>query len=168
MSDATELNPKARKFANSLLNKTKFGFWLFWKLPLGWFSGMRIEYLDGKTCRATLPMGWRTQNPFRSIYFAAEAMVAELSAGALGMLHIQNSDVAVSLLVSGLEAQFTKKAVSLTTFTCEDGDKIKAAIDETIRTGEGTVAECISVGRMADGTEVARFKIYWSFKRKKS
>jgi hypothetical protein len=167
MTKQISLTPKAQKFAQKLLNKSKFGFWLFVKLPLGWFSGMRIEYLDGKTCRASLPMGWRTQNPFQSIYFAAEAMAAELTAGALGMLHIENSGVKVSLLVSGLEAQFSKKAISLTTFTCEDGDKIKAAIDETILTGEGTLAECVSVGRLADGTEVARFKIFWSFKKKR-
>ena len=167
MTEQISLTPKGQKFAKNLLNKTKFAFWLFVKLPLGWFASMRIEYLDGKTCRATLPMGWKTQNPFNSIYFAAEAMVAELSAGALGMLHIENSGEKVGLLVTGLEAQFTKKATSLTTFTCEDGDKIKAAIDETIKTGQGTLAECVSIGRMADGTEVARFKIFWSFKKKK-
>ncbi len=167
MEDKIVLNKNAQKLVSNLLNKSKFAFWLFVKLPLGWFAGMRVEYLDGKTCRASMPMGWKTQNPFNSIYFAAEAMAAELTAGALGMLHIANSGEKVSLLVGGIEAQFTKKAISLTTFTCEDGDKIKAAIEETIRTGEGATAECVSIGRMSDGTEVARFKIYWSFKKKK-
>jgi hypothetical protein len=167
MSEIKPFTAKTQKLVNSLLNKSKFKTWLFIKLPLGWFAGMRIEFLDGKTCRASVPMGWRSQNPFKSIYFAAEAMTAELTAGALGMIHIENSGEKVSLLVTGLEASFSKKAVSLTTFTCEDGDKIQEAIQETIRTGEGTTAECVSIGRMADGTEVARFKIFWSFKKKK-
>jgi hypothetical protein len=167
MSEITPFNAKTQKMVANLLNKSKFKTWLLFKLPLGWFAGMRIEYLDGKTCRASIPMGWRSQNPFNSIYFAAEAMTAELSAGALGMIHIENSGEKVSLLVTGLEASFSKKAVAQTTFTCEDGDKIHAAIQETIRTGEGTTAECVSIGRMADGTEVARFKIFWSFKKKK-
>ena len=167
MSEIIPFNAKTQKLVGNLLNKSKFKLWLLLKLPLGWFAGMRIEYIDGKTCRATIPMGWRSQNPFQSIYFAAEAMTAELTAGALGMVHIENSGEKVSLLVTGLEATFSKKAVSLTTFTCEDGDKIQAAIQETIRTGEGTTAECLSIGRMADGTEVARFKIYWSFKKKR-
>jgi len=167
MSQLIPFNTKAQKLVNNLLNKRKFKTWLLFKLPLGWFAGMRIEYLDGKTCRASIPMGWRSQNPFNSIYFAAEAMTAELSAGALGMVHIENSGERVSLLVTGLEASFSKKAISETSFTCEDGDKIQAAIQETIKTGLGTTAECLSIGRMADGTEVARFKIYWSFKKKK-
>lgn len=167
MSQLIPFNTKAQKLVNNLLNKSKFKTWLLFKLPLGWFAGMRIEYLDGKTCRASVPMGWRSQNPFNSIYFAAEAMTAELSAGALGMVHIENSGERVSLLVTGLEASFSKKAISETSFTCEDGDKIQAAIQETIKTGLGTTAECLSIGRMADGTEVARFKIYWSFKKKK-
>lgn len=167
MSQLIPFNTKAQKLVNNLLNKSKFKTWLLFKLPLGWFAGMRIEYLDGKTCRASIPMGWRSQNPFNSIYFAAEAMTAELSAGALGMVHIENSGERVSLLVTGLEASFSKKAISETSFTCEDGDKIQAAIQETIKTGLGTTAECLSIGRMADGTEVARFKIYWSFKKKK-
>jgi hypothetical protein len=54
----------------------------------------------------------------------------------------------------------------LTAFTCEEGAKCFAAVAETLRTGEAATARLETVGRMADGTEVARFVFTWSFKKR--
>lgn len=136
------------------------------KLPLAWFAGLRVRHLDEARCEVVVPRGWRTQNPFRSTYFAAQAMAAELATGALAMAAVQGAGAPVSMLVTEMRSSFGKKAVSDAVFTCTDGGMIAAAVAETLRTGEGTTAEATAVGRMEDGTEVATFVFTWSFKRK--
>ena len=37
---------------------------------------------------------------------------------------------------------------------------------ETVETGEPATVQVETVGRMDDGTEVARFRFTWSFKRR--
>ena len=113
----------------------------------------------------TIRFGYLTKNPFRSVYFACLAMAAELSTGIQGMvLTLDGSPVA--MLVVGLEGEFTKKAVGLITFRCEDGAALAQAVAETRTTGEPRVVPCISTGRDEAGDIVAVFKITWSFKAK--
>ena len=63
-----------------------------------------------------------------------------------------------------MSASFEKKATSLATFTCAEGAKLAAAVARAVETGEPAAAEAETVGRMADGTVVARFTFTWSFK----
>jgi hypothetical protein len=162
LPDAT----RAEAFRASMRSRARMRAYFMAKLPLAWFAGLRVRHLDAARCEVVVPRGWRTQNPFRSTYFAAQAMAAELSTGALAMAAVQGAGAPVSMLVTGMTASFGKKAVSNATFTCADGELIAAAVAETLRTGEGTTAEATSVGRMEDGTEVATFVFTWSFKRK--
>lgn len=71
------------------------------------------------------------------------------------------------MLVVGLEAEYFKKATGKTSFVCNDGEAIQNAIAATIRTGEGVTVKATSIGTNAQGEEVARFFITWSFKAKK-
>jgi hypothetical protein len=141
------------------------GFFLA-KLPLALIAGLRIREFDAERCAVSVPYGWRTTNPFRSTYFAALSMAAELSTGALALAAVQTSGQPVALLITGLQASFEKKAAALTTFTCEDGAKAFAAVDATIASGEPTTAEMQTTGLNPDGTVVARFTFTWSFKRR--
>ena len=115
-----------------------------------------------------MPYGWRSTNPFRSIYFAAQSMAAERSTGAIAMLAVELAPVPVTMLITSLESSFTKKATSKVTFTCEEGGRLFAAVRETVETGEPAIARVETVGRMADGTEVSRFVFTWSFKKRAS
>ncbi len=160
--DAGKLERVRRRMLNPILIR---GFMLA-KLPLGLFAGLRIRSLDAERCETTLPYGWRTTNPFRSIYFAAQSMAAELSIGAIALLAVELAPASVAMLITGLESNFTKKATSKTTFTCEEGAKIFAAVRQTLETGEPATTRVETVGRMADGTEVSRFVFTWSFKKR--
>jgi hypothetical protein len=140
---------------------------LWAKLPLAAFAGLRVKRLDETGAEVTLPSGWKTQNPFRSTYFAAQAMAAEMSTGATALYLIERSAARVSLLVTGLSARFTRKATQLVTFTFSDGAAMGAAIERALATGEGVSFVARSVGRQKDGTAVAEFEIEWSFKRRK-
>ncbi len=141
------------------------GFFLA-RLPLALVAGLRVREIDRRHCVVTVPYGWRTTNPFRSTYFAALTMAAELSTGALAMLATRSAPAPAALLIVGLEASFEKKAVAPTAFTCEDGDAIFAAVAATLATGEPAVVRAETTGRAPDGVEVARFAFTWSFKRR--
>ncbi|HBL28859.1 MAG TPA: thioesterase [Acidobacteria bacterium] len=134
------------------------------KLPLAFVAGLRLTELDERRAAVTVPYGWRTTNPFRSTYFAALAMAAELSTGALAMLQTDLAPRPVALLIVGLTAGFEKKATGTTTFVCEQGDLLADAVARTVATGEPATATVETIGRSADGTVVARFTFTWSFK----
>lgn len=157
---------KLERFRRRMLNPFLIRGFMLVKMPLGLFAGLALESLDAERCETTVPYGWRSTNPFRSIYFAAQSMAAELSTGALAMLAVELAPAPVAMLITGLEAGFTKKATSRVTFTCEGGDEIFAAVHQAVATGEPATARVETVGRMADGTEVSRFVFTWSFKKR--
>lgn len=152
------------KLRRRMLNPFLMRLFLLAKLPLGLIAGLRVDLLEPDRCQTSLPYGWRTTNPFRSMYFAAQSMAAELSTGAIAVLAVESAPASVAMLITGLEAEFGKKADRRVTFTCEDGDALFAAVDETLRTGEAATVRARTVGRMPDGTEVSRFVFTWSFK----
>jgi hypothetical protein len=158
--------PKAAKLAARLKNPFQFRGFLLAKLPLALIAGLRVREMDAERCVVTVPYGWRTTNPFRSTYFAALSMAAEMSTGALAMMATELAVAPVALLIVNLEASFEKKAQALTTFTCEDGAKAVAAVAETVRTGQPVTARMETAGRSPDGKVVARFAFTWSFRRR--
>lgn len=142
----------------------KFKLFLLTRLPSAFFAGIRIKDMDEERCVTTIPYKWFTRNPFRSTYFACLSMAAEMSTGVLAMTHIQRRKPSVSLLVVKLEANYLKKAVGRTYFTCTDGGLIKKTIEQAVVTGEGVTARVCSIGTNEAGEVIAEFFITWSFK----
>jgi hypothetical protein len=165
--DHTTPSAGARAFIRLANHPFKFPLYLFWKLPSAWLSGVRITKMDTAGCVTVVPFRWLSQNPFRSTYFACLAMAAELSTGILSMLFIREAQPArVSMLVTGMQASFLKKATGKTWFTCAEGERIREAIATAIATKEPVTLTVISTGKSADGTVIASFEITWSFKVK--
>lgn len=138
---------------------------MFRKLPAAWFMGLRVRSCDLEQCVVELPYGWRSQNPFRSIYFAAQCAAGEMSTGLVAMAHLQGKPP-VSMLVTQIEAEFIKKASETLRFICTDGHDLKLAIEKAITTGEPQTFLATSVAFLPDGQEAARFRIQWSFRAK--
>ena len=155
-----------QSFAKLMKHPVKFRFFLFSKLPSAYFSGVRVKDINENRCEVTVPFKWFSQNPFRSTYFACLSMAAEMSTGALAMGHVYKRNPAVSMLVVKTEAEYFKKAVDKTIFTCEDGLLIKQMIEESIASGESRTVTATSIGKNKTGEVVAAFKITWSFKAK--
>lgn len=151
-------------FIRLMKHPVKFRMFLFSKLPSAYFAGVRVKDLDANSCTVSVPYKWFSQNPFRSTYFACLGMAAEMSTGALAMAHLYKIQPAVSMLVTGIEGSFVKKATDLTTFICKDGSIIRQAIIDSIDTGESQVVRAKSVGKNVAGEIVAEFFITWSFK----
>lgn len=128
--------------------------------------GLRVHACDTEQCLVDLPYRWRSQNPFRSTYFAAQCAAGELSTGLLAMAHLQEKPP-VSMLVTHIEAEFHKKASAKLRFACTDGHGLKTAIERTLETGEPQTFVATSVARLPDGQEAARVRITWSFKAKR-
>ena len=140
---------------------------LLWsKLPLAAFAGLRVARLDESGAEVTLPAGWKTQNPFGSTYFAAQAMAAEMSTGAPALWFIEQSGAPVASLVTGISARFTRKATSKASFVFADGAGMRAAIDRAVKSGEPVVFTARSVGTQKDGTRIAEFDVEWSFRKR--
>lgn len=147
-------------------NPLKFSSFLFWKLPIAWLAGVRLHTLQPGSCTVRVPFRWLSQNPFRSTYFACLGMAAEMSTGLPAMMYVQAVPKRVSMLVTGLEATFVKKAVRNTYFTCDTTDIIKAAIEQALQQQESVTVTVNSHGKSEDGTLIASFAITWSFKQK--
>jgi hypothetical protein len=139
---------------------------LFLKLPSAFFAGLRVRHIDEQVCKVSIPFKWFTQNPFRSTYFACLSMAAEMSTGALAMLHLHGRKPPVSMLVVKVESEYYKKATGRTSFICEDGLLLKQAIDDAARTGEPFTVRAAASGFNERNEKVAMFYVTWSFKSK--
>ena len=157
------MTPSAEAFRQQVLSPARLRLFMLQKLPMAWLAGLRLTQLSASSATVTVPFKYLTQNPFRSIYFACLAMAAELASGMLAMLHTQGGGP-VSMLVVGLEAEFSKKAVGLISFVCADGAAIAQAIAESRASGEGRTVVATSVGTDAAGEVVAVFRVRWSFR----
>jgi hypothetical protein len=100
------------------------------------------------------------------MYFAVQAMGAELATGALVMYQIQKSGRKISMLVANNKGNFTKKATGLISFECKDGHLIEQAIQETIATGEGQTFWMKSIGTDEKGVQVSEMDFEWSVRAK--
>lgn len=158
--------PKVRKMRDQVTSRLKLALFMANKLPLGLMAGLRVTDVDARSCSVSVRYRWITTNPFRSTYFAALAMAAEMSTGVLGLSLVQAAPEPVSILIVGMTGEFVKKATDTTTFTCSDGQAIQDAVLEALKTGEGVTVETTTVGLNEAGEEVARFTFTWSFRKK--
>ncbi len=142
----------------------KVKLYFFKKLPSLFFWKIRVEEIDIYKSKISIPFCWRTQNPFKSIYFSALAGAAELSTGLLAFLAVENRDV--SMLVVGVKGRFTKKANTRSYFICEDGQALINAVKKAIETGEGQTVEVQSRGYNEIDELIAEFEFTWSFKKR--
>lgn len=143
----------------------KMRWYFLRKLPSCWFWGVRVQQCSPQQAQVSIPFNWRTQNPFRSIYFAALAGAAELSTGLLAILALHGKGP-FSMLITKVEVQFSKKADTLTVFTCEEGLVIQQAVQQAIDTGQGVEVCVKTTGRNTAGELVCEAWLTWSFKQK--
>ncbi|MFA7617075.1 MAG: DUF4442 domain-containing protein [Moheibacter sp.] len=144
-----------------------FRKFLLFRLPIAKIAGLKLYYFDDDKSQISVKLGWLNQNPFKSMFWAVQGMAAELSTGTLCISKIQKSGKNISMLVVGLEANFTKKAVGKIIFTCEQGKDADAVLKKAIETGEGQTLLMKSIGVDEQGDRVSEFLFTWSFKMKK-
>src|SRR5262245_11911005 len=124
----------------------KFNFFLLFKLPSAFFCGVRVVSINEQECIVSVKKRWINQNPFDSLYFAVEAMAAELSTGMLLNSHTQKLGKEISMLVISNKNKFLKKAVGRITFVCQQGNEIPKVLQGMIKTNVGQTFWLKSVG----------------------
>lgn len=145
---------------------SKLNTFLFFKLPSAFWNGVRVKQISAEECVVTVKHRWINQNPFNSMYFAVQAMAAELTTGALVMCQIKESGKKISMLVANNKGNFSKKATGRITFTCKDGHLLEDAIKKTIATGEGQTFWMKSIGIDEKGDQVSEMDFEWSIRAK--
>jgi len=160
------MNAQYTQFKKRITSPVAFLWFLFTQLPSAFFAGLRIAALDDAKAAISVTMKWFNKNPFHSIYFAILAMAAEVSTGLAGFGAIYKRSPAVSMLVTGTEGKFYKKAIGTILFTCRNIAAVHAAVEETVSTGNPVTIVCHSVGTNSEGIVVAEFWFTWSFKAK--
>ncbi|RZJ30449.1 MAG: DUF4442 domain-containing protein [Flavobacterium sp.] len=141
---------------------------LMLKLPAAFLCGVRVKSLSGEVCTVSVKHKWINQNPFRSMYFAVQAMAAELSTGALVLSQIKETGMSISMLVGSNRSFFHKKATGLITFSCADGNLVSEAISTAVSSGEGQSVTLKSVGTNQKGEVVSEMEFDWQIKVKLS
>jgi len=157
---------KASKFQKLVNNRFLFRLYLLKSLPLAFIAGIRVKELTNERSVTTVKYGWLTQNPFRSMYFACQAMAAEMSTGLLLINGIYKSVPPVSMLIVQNKAVYYKKAIGRITFICSDGIIILESINKAKSTGESVLIDTIAIGKDESGDTVAEFTFTWSVKVK--
>ncbi len=148
------------------LSPRKLNVFLAWRLPAAFWCGVRVKTISETTCEATVTHRWINQNPFQSMYFAVQAMAAELTTGALVMAEIQRKKMPVSMLVLNNKATYTKKATGKITFTCQQGTDITAMLNKVVKSGEGQTIWLQSIGVDQHGDVVSVMDFEWTLKLK--
>ena len=160
-------NEKSEAVRRRLLKPWTFRAYLLAKVPLAAWAGLRLVRLEEDGCTVRLPGGWRTQNPFRSTYFAAQMMAAEMSTGAPAMVLVEGAPASVALILRDLRAVFTKKIVGPSLYTFADVAGLRDAVERAAAQAEETRYTAKVVGTTLDGTPASEFEVTWSFKRRK-
>jgi hypothetical protein len=142
----------------------KINVFMLFKLPLAYVGGVRVKTVSEEASTVKITHKWMNQNPFKSMFWAAQGMAAEMSTGVLVMKAIENSKEKVSMLVTHQEASFFKKAAGTIVFRCAGGAEISAAIKKSKETKAGQVVVLISEGKNEDGVVVSNFSFEWSLK----
>lgn len=156
----------ASEFLQMTITPRKINWFMLFKLPLAYIGGVRVKELSRTRAVVNIKHRWMNQNPFRSLFWAAQGMAAEMSTGVLVIQEIRNSGREISMLVTHQEGSFFKKATGRITFTCDDGELVQSAIQQSIISGEGQQIILNSIGKNEDGVEVCSFKFQWSLKVK--
>jgi len=157
---------EADRLRLKLLRPWSFRFYLLGKLPLALAAGLRLRRLDHQECVVWLPGGWRTQNPFGSAYFAAQAMAAEMSTGAPAMLFAKGAARSVALILVEIRATFAKRIVGPSHYTFADLAAMKEAVERAAAQDEPVTFTAQSLARAEDGVVASAFEVTWSFKRR--
>jgi Domain of unknown function (DUF4442) len=148
------------------LTASKINWFTAFNLPSAFICGVRAKAITNEQCIVSVKHRWINQNPFKSMYFAVQAMAAELSTGALVLSQIKKTDQKISMLVANSKSNFTKKATGRITFTCKDGLEIENAIQKAIASNEGQTIWMKSIGIDEKGNQVSEFDFEWSVRLK--
>jgi len=134
------------------------------KIPLIGYVRPRLVEINDDTIKVKIRLRRKTKNHLNSMYFGALAVGADIAGGIHVFYYSEIMGKKVSFSFKGMKADFLKRAESDVTFESNQGQVIKAAILESIETGE-RVNKTIMVNAIDSNNEiVATFEMISSLK----
>lgn len=120
------------RFTDQLKSTLFLRIFSFFKIPLlGWVRPRIIEVNDKET-RLLIPLSHRTKNHLGVMYFGSLAMGAEAAVAVQAVMQIRKSKKKVDFLFKDFHADFLKRAEGDVHFISNQGDEVRALIDEAI------------------------------------
>ena len=146
----------------------KFNFFLLKDLPSAFFSGVKLKHIDDNSCSVRIRHSWFNKNPFKSIFWAAQGMAAEMTTALLLKEKIRKTGYDISMLVIKNESIFYKKAKGKIIFSCDDGEIINEMIEDLVTANKSKTILLSSSGIDLENDIVSEFKFKWSLKIRNS
>ncbi len=137
------------------------------KMPLGLAAGLTLDKIDRDVCEISIPGGWRTQNPFGSMYWAAQGMAAEMATGIHPFILSQAAPFPVQMILGSCQGTFVKMCKGRARFVFNQGALVAEKLEETIASGERLECPTEVIGYDPSGDEVSRWIFTWSLKAKR-
>jgi acyl-coenzyme A thioesterase PaaI-like protein len=139
------------------------------KIPLIAVVRPSILRIDEEVCEIKIPLNYFTKNHMGSMYFGVLAIGADLAGGLMAMEQIRRSKKKVQLLFKDYKANFLKRPEADVHFICQDGEKIKRQLAETIKTKQRVtrpIRIIATVPKISGEEPVAEFELGLSLKAK--
>lgn len=137
------------------------------KVPLINYVRPSVVRLNDDECVVKIPLGYRTRNHLKSMYFGTLAIGADCAGGLLAFHHVRKAKAAVSIVFKNFRADFHKRPTSAVHFSCKDGARIQKQVRETVKAKKRTneTLQIIATTPKTSGTEpVATFDLTLSMK----
>ncbi|HEX5038010.1 MAG TPA: DUF4442 domain-containing protein [bacterium] len=137
------------------------------KVPLINYVRPSVVRLDDDEAVVKIPLGYRTRNHLKSMYFGTLAVGADCAGGLLAFHLIKKAKADISIVFKGFRADFHKRPTADVHFTCKDGGRIWKQIRETIKSGKRTnePLQIVATTPKVSGNEpVATFELVLSMK----
>lgn len=106
------------------------------KLPLISFINPKVIKLTESQCQVRIPLGYRTRNHLKVMYFGALAVGAELSIAIKAVEVIKASGKRVDFLFKDFKAEFLKRADGDVVFHCDEAQEVQRLIDGALTTSD--------------------------------
>ena len=139
------------------------------KIPLIALVRPTIVQADSEVCIIRIPLSWIVKNHLRTMYFGALCVGADMAGGLIVMNMIRQKRSRVAFLFKDFHADFVKRAEGATIFTCKDGKKLAALLEQAEASGEreeDTVEVIATVPEKLQDEPVAVFTLTISMKKR--
>tara|TARA_B100000586_G_C19746291_1_gene275984 strand:+ start:67 stop:519 length:453 start_codon:yes stop_codon:yes gene_type:complete len=146
------------------MNFLKYNLFLLKKLPSAYFCGARIKHIDSNQCEIKIALNWFNKNPYKSMFWAAQGMAAELTTALMITDKIKKSGYDVSMLLISNNANYYKKATGLIVFNCNEGAEIDEMMNKLISSNTPQTIKLSSTGINQNNITVSKFIFEWSLK----
>ena len=129
------------------------------KIPMIGFTRPRLLTIDDDSVRVKIKLRRRTKNHLNSMYFGALSIGADIAGGIQVFYFSKKMDRKVSFAFKGMNAQFLKRAESNIVFESHGGQKIKEAMEKSLKEGSRINDSILVEAKNDIGEVVATFEM---------